>query len=83
MKLLRAIRETDRFRVITLGILPEFRGRGLDSQLIMTHVLETGRTSYADAELSWVLEDNVGMVKPIVAMGGEESIRLRLYEQAL
>lgn len=83
IKLLRAIRRTDRFRVLTLGVVPEYRGRGLDSQLIMTHIVDSADTGYGDAELSWVLEDNVGMVKPAIAIGGVEAMRLRLYEEAL
>ena len=83
IKLLRAIKRTDRFRVMTLGIVPEQRGKGLDSLLITAHFVHTKATRFRDAELSWVLEDNVSMIKPLLAMGGSETIRLRIYEQAL
>lgn len=83
LRLLRAVKKTDRFRVITLGVVPEYRGRGLDSQLIMEHIIDSGPTGYADAELSWVLEDNVGMVKPARTIGAYEGMRLRLYEEEL
>ncbi len=83
VKLLRAVRKTDRFRVVTLGIVPELRGKGVDSLLILEHIERGTGSGYHDCEMSWVLADNVGMVKPLVAMGARESARYRLYEAAL
>ncbi|MCB9882770.1 MAG: GNAT family N-acetyltransferase [Planctomycetes bacterium] len=83
IRFLRAIRKTPRFRVLTLGVLPEYRGRGLDAFLITNHIQMSIPTGYSDAELSWVLEDNLAMIKPLQEMAATETIRLRLYEQAL
>ena len=35
------------------------------------------------AELSWILEDNVRMVRAAIEMGGRPSKRWRIYERAL
>ncbi|HMQ21777.1 MAG TPA: GNAT family N-acetyltransferase, partial [Planctomycetota bacterium] len=83
LRFLRAMKKTKRFRVMTLGILPEYRGRGLDAFLITNHIEMSVPTGYSDAELSWVLEDNIAMIKPLREMNAAETIRLRLYEQAL
>lgn len=83
LRLLRATKETDRFRVITLGVVPEARRLGLESSLIMEIIEKSMQVGYHDAELSWILEDNVLMLRPLIKMGAVESTRYRLFEQAL
>ena len=83
LKMLRAIRRTDRYRVITLGVVPEVRGRAIDMHLVLDHIERNDHTGLDDAELSWVLEDNVGMVKPLINIGAKEAMRHRIFELEL
>ncbi|HET6204997.1 MAG TPA: GNAT family N-acetyltransferase [Planctomycetota bacterium] len=78
--LLRRIRNV---RVVTLGVLPEHRGRGADAALIATLVRHAETKGVVSGEMSWVLEDNLAMRRPIEALGGRVYKRYRIYEEAL
>ena len=69
-------------RLIMLGVLPEFRKRGLDLILIK-HIITHGVAVWNEAELSWVLEDNAGMLRGIEECGCHLSKRYRLYQKDL
>jgi GNAT superfamily N-acetyltransferase len=76
-------RKVDWLRIIALGVLPEYQGMGVDALMY----LETARAAfpkgYKMAELSWILETNEKMNRPIVALGGEVYKRYRMYEKTL
>ncbi len=69
-------------RLIMLGVLPEFRKHGIDLILIK-HIVTYGVAVWDWAELSWVLEDNVGMLRGIEECGGHFSKRYRVYQKDL
>jgi ribosomal protein S18 acetylase RimI-like enzyme len=69
-------------RLIMLGVLPEFRKRGLDLILIK-HIVTHGVAVWDAAELSWVLEDNAGMIRGIEECGCHLYKRYRVYEKDL
>lgn len=69
-------------RLIMLGVLPEFRKRGLDLILIK-HIITHGVAVWNEAELSWVLEDNAGMIRGIDECGCHLSKRYRVYQKPL
>ncbi len=69
-------------RLIMLGVLPEFRKRGIDLILIK-HIVTHGVAVWNEAELSWVLEDNAGMIRGIEECGCHYSKRYRLYQKNL
>lgn len=69
-------------RLIMLGVLPEFRKRGLDLILIK-HIVTHGVAVWNEAELSWVLEDNAGMIRGIEECGCYPSKRYRVYQKEL
>lgn len=69
-------------RLIMLGVLPEFRQRGIDLILIK-HVIDNTVDIWDDAELSWVLEDNAGMIRGIEECGGYYIKRYRVYQKDL
>jgi GNAT superfamily N-acetyltransferase len=79
----RTLRRVRRFRVITLGILPEHRGSGLDAVLMYAAIRGGLDSHFNECEASWVLEDNVAMLRPLVAAGARAYRRYRIYEQAL
>ena len=69
-------------RLIMLGVLPDFRKRGLDLILIK-HIVTHGVAVWNEAELSWVREDNAGMIRGIEECGCHPSKRYRLYQKEL
>ena len=80
-KILWHARHIDSARVMVLGVVEEYRGRGLDA-VLYEELYEHGiRTGLRGAELSWVLEDNRGIRKPIEeAMGARPYKTYRIYE---
>jgi GNAT superfamily N-acetyltransferase len=83
LKVLRASRRLTRLRVLLLGVLPEWRGRGVDA-LLYRHVWENGcAKGYDWAEAGWVLEDNHPMINGLVRMGFETYKTYRVYERPI
>ncbi|MFM1872341.1 MAG: hypothetical protein RL398_1763 [Planctomycetota bacterium] len=82
-KFLQAMKRVRHLRVITLGILPEFRNIGLEMMLIHS-VVENGRIYGMDScEASWILEDNRSMLGPLETLGFQPFRRYRIYEKQL
>lgn len=82
LKALWAWRRIKDARLIMLGVAPEFRQRGIDLILIK-HIVDHGVSVWDEAELSWVLEDNEGIIRGIVECGCHPSKRYRLYQKSL
>jgi GNAT superfamily N-acetyltransferase len=70
-------------RVIALGVLPEFRGQGVDALMYLATVQAGLRKGYGDVEMSWILENNDMMNRAIRLFGGEVYKTYRVYEKAL
>ena len=73
----------DGLRVITLGVVPEFRKRGLDSILYVDIYNRGIERGYKWAELSWILETNELMRSAIEQMGADLYKRYRIVEMPL
>jgi GNAT superfamily N-acetyltransferase len=83
LKILWHKRKIDGIRVVTLGIVPEMRGRGLDGVLIQAVVKAGLAKGYEWAECSWVLEDNLPMIVPLQKFAGEPYRTYRIYQKEL
>ncbi len=83
LKILWHKRKIDGIRVVTLGIVPEMRGKGLDGVLIQAVVKAGLAKGYDWAECSWVLEDNVPMIVPLQKLAGEPYRTYRIYQKEL
>jgi GNAT superfamily N-acetyltransferase len=70
-------------RVLLLGILPEYRGRGIDAMLYHWIWSRAAENGISWGEAGWILEDNVAMSAGLVKMGFEVVRRYRVYEQPL
>lgn len=76
-------RKIFRMRVITLGLLESYRGKGIDA-LLYLHIIRKGAArGVTFAELSWVLEDNDRMNRPLERLGGTVYRRYRVYDAPL
>lgn len=70
-------------RVILLGILPEYRGKGLDGLLCYTALQKGKERGLKYAEGSWILEDNVMMNRTMQNVFGVVYKTYGIYEKAL
>jgi GNAT superfamily N-acetyltransferase len=83
LKVLWASRRLTRLRVLLLGVLPAWHGRGVDA-LLYRHVWENGRArGYDWAEAGWILEDNHAMINGLTRMGFEAYKTYRVYERPI
>jgi GNAT superfamily N-acetyltransferase len=83
LKLLLAARKIKRLRLITLGIKPGYRRRGLDAILYLDTLKTARRLGYTGGEISWTLEDNDLVNRAIESMGGRKYKTYRIYQRAL
>jgi GNAT superfamily N-acetyltransferase len=70
-------------RVFALGVMPEFRGLGVDAMMYLETAKSAARKGYEWAEMSWILENNDMMNRSIQLLGGEVYRTHRLYEKRL
>ena len=82
-QLLRGLRRVSCIRVILLGVVAEYRRRGLEAVLIREIHRRAARDGIARAELSWVLEDNVLMNRTIKKAGGRHYKTYRIFVKRL
>lgn len=83
LKFLWYRRKIDAARVLTLGIRPGYRHRGLDAMMIVRIWEQAVELGYAQGECSWILEDNWDMRRGIERVGGQVYKTYRVYEKAL
>ncbi len=76
-------RRYDWVRVFALGVLPEYRARGVDALFYYESAQEALKKGIRFAEMSWLLENNDKMNRPIELMGAEVYKTYRFYEKAL
>ncbi|MGD8307510.1 MAG: GNAT family N-acetyltransferase, partial [Ignavibacteria bacterium] len=67
-------------RIITLGIIPEFQKKGLDSVLYWEVLERAGSLGVHHGEASWVLEDNEMMNRGLKLMNAKPYKKYRLWE---
>jgi hypothetical protein len=76
-------RKIDTFRLMIMGVLPEYRTMGIDALFYV----ETARSAFAKGyewcEMSWILESNDMMNRIIERLGGEIYKTYRVYEKPL
>lgn len=69
----------DSIRIITMGVIPEYQKRGIDTLFyVETFNVSTGK-GYKWGEMSWILEDNFAMVRASELMGGKVYKKYRIY----
>lgn len=81
--ILRAKSYIDRFRVITLGILPEYRKLGLGALLYYKLWKTAFDKGYRECEASWILENNKDMNAAMDRLDGKLYKTYRIYEQSI
>jgi len=72
-----------RVRTLLLGVEGEFRLSGIEALLIHDLFVKGLAKGYRAGEMSWILEDNALMRRPIERMGAHIEKVYRIYEKAL
>jgi GNAT superfamily N-acetyltransferase len=70
-------------RVFALGVIPEYRQLGIDVLFYYKTAQAALNKGLNMAEMSWILDNNDLMNRPIIAMGGKVYKTYRFYEKAL
>jgi GNAT superfamily N-acetyltransferase len=70
-------------RVVALGVLPEYRAKGVDAMMYLETAKRAAPKGYKWAEMSWILENNMMMNRSIQMLGGEVYKTYRMYEKKL
>ena len=70
-------------RVLTLGVKPEHRKKGIDAMLIIQLHIEAGKLGCPRGECSWILEDNFAMRHGIERIGGYVYKTYRVYQKPI
>lgn len=76
-------RKVSWIRVFALGVIPEYRKLGIDALFYYKTAQAALKKGIKMAEMSWILDNNNLMNKPIIAMGGEVYKTYRYYEKDL
>ena len=72
-----------RTRVLTLGVKEKYRGKGLETAMLIEGLKTGFDAGVTESEASWILEDNVMMCRMLEAIGGKVYKKYRIYEKAL
>lgn len=70
-------------RVITLGVKKKYEHLGLGALFYMETIERGLKLGYNWAEASWILEDNMKMIRPLMDLGASVYKTYRIYEKIL
>lgn len=82
-KILTGRKKINAIRVMIMGIVPEYQRKGIEAVFINNTIKIGTSKGYKDAEISWVLEDNVPMVQTAVNLGAEKYKTYRIYDKRI
>jgi GNAT superfamily N-acetyltransferase len=80
-KLLIHRRKVRSVRVLTLGIIEQYRNSGIDACFYARSIEQARRKGIQWGEASWILENNVAMNRAIEHLGGERYKTYRIYDK--
>lgn len=82
-KILTGKKHINRARILTMGLKQKFRRSGLETVLYVKIQEMMQKLGLQEAEMSWILEDNYNMNRPLQLMGAKAYKRYRLYQGQL
>ena len=83
VRMLLGKRRTHLLRAFAMGVVEEYRGRGVDALFYYETITRAIRCGYTDIEASWILANNDMMNRAIEMMGAKVYKTYRIYEKAL
>ncbi len=83
IKVLLNQHKVNRVRIMILGVLSAYRRHGFDA-LLYYELFKTARKhGFVGGEFSWILEDNVKMIRIIESWGGKITKAYRVYQKPI
>jgi len=82
-KLLLNKKKVKRVRIALLGVIEEYRNKGIEAVFYAKNINEARRRKLIGGEASWILESNEEMVKGAEKLNGEKYKTYRIYGQDL
>ena len=82
-KLLWHKRQLNTFRLIAMGLVPEYRALGIDALFYVETARQAFKKGYQRCEMSWILESNDMMNRIIERLGGKIYKTYRIYQKPL
>ncbi len=76
-------REVKWIRAFALGVVPEYRGKGVDALLYLHTAEQALRKGYRAVEMSWLLESNEMVLRSAELLGAHRYKTYRVYEKQL
>ncbi len=83
LTMLWGTKKTDRFRHILMGVLEEYRNRGIEIAFYTQVVKNARKLGYREVEMSLILEDNYAMRNSLKHFPVEIYKTYRIYEKAI
>ena len=83
IKLLLRRHKTDYVRILALGVLDEYRKKGIEAILFSKNILQARADNVIAGEVSWVLESNAEMVCSAEKLNSELYKTYRIYRYDL
>ncbi|MCK6549064.1 N-acetyltransferase [Myxococcota bacterium] len=77
-KLLTGMKKIKYARLVTLGVIPEYRKRGLEAMLFVETVVQSKKLGMQGGEIGWTLEDNDLVNRAIESMDGKKDRTYRI-----
>ena len=74
---------THRIRVVVLGVLPEYRHTPISVAMLVDSFKVAKTFGAREIEASWILEDNVAIIKPMEDQGFSITDHYAIYERAV
>lgn len=82
-KLLLGLKKINYVRIITLGVIEEYRKLGIEACFYASIIKNAAKKKIQGGEASWVLENNEMMNKAMENINGKVYKTYRIYEKAL
>ncbi|MBN1196178.1 MAG: hypothetical protein JXA62_02115 [Candidatus Aminicenantes bacterium] len=83
LRLLRRIKKIDAIRVLLMGVVPEYRHRGIDLVFYRRTMINAMAHNIHRAELSWILESNGPMNRVLEHINARVTKSYRIVEMPL
>ncbi|MDX1617538.1 MAG: GNAT family N-acetyltransferase [Balneolaceae bacterium] len=82
-KLLWYKRKISRVRTALMGVIPEYRGKGIDALLHRKAIVNGRKHGIYSSEMGWVLETNTNMIRVAERLGAHKEKTFRMYRKDL
>ncbi|MFO8029010.1 MAG: hypothetical protein R6U28_04045 [Cyclonatronaceae bacterium] len=82
-KLLWHRRRINGIRTALMGVIPEYKGRGIDALLTRESIVNGLPRGFVSSEVGWLLETNTDILRVAERIGGYKEKTYRMYGQSL